>query len=248
METIVEVQDLCKSYNSVVALENLSFQLRRGEILGLLGPNGAGKTTAIHIILGLLTPTRGEAKVFGLSPILHRAQVLGRMNFSSAYVSLPYNLKVIQNLRLYARLYQVTNAQKKIEQLLELFQIGHLRHRPSGLLSSGEQTRLNLCKAFLNDPELLLLDEPTVSLDPDMADKVRKILLQMHQQRKIAILYTSHNMPEVEQVCDRVIFIHRGQKVSEGTTDEVTEKFKSRSLEEVFIRIARSGDVIEVKQ
>ena len=244
MNSVIELQELCKRYNGTNALKNLSFQLKKGEILGLLGPNGAGKTTAIHIILGLLTPTSGEVKVFGLSPVEHRFQLLPRLNFSSAYVNLPYNLTAIQNLELYARLYNVKEAKKKIKELLEIFQINHLGRRRAGFLSSGEQTRLNLCKAFLNDPELLLLDEPTASLDPDMADLVRKVIQKVQKERGITILYTSHNMAEVEMVCDRVLFIHRGEKKAEGTTKEVLDQFKTQNLEQVFIRIARSGDLL----
>ena len=244
MEPVIELQDLCKRYNGTEALKNLSFQLKRGEILGLLGPNGAGKTTAIHIILGLLTPTSGEVKVFGLSPIQHRFQLLPRLNFSSAYVNLPYNLTAVQNLELYARLYNVKDAKRKIKELLEVFQISHLGRRRSGFLSSGEQTRLNLCKAFLNDPELLLLDEPTASLDPDMADLVKRVILKVQKERGIAILYTSHNMTEVEMVCDRILFIHHGEKKAEGTAAEVIQRFKTENLEQVFIRIARSGDLL----
>lgn len=244
MNNIVDVQELCKRYNGTDALKNLSFQLKKGEILGLLGPNGAGKTTAIHIILGLLTPASGEVKVFGLTPIEHRFQLLPRINFSSAYVNLPYNLTSIQNLELYARLYNVKEAKRKIKELLEVFQISHLGRRRTGFLSSGEQTRLNLCKAFLNDPELLLLDEPTASLDPDMADLVRKVILKVQEERGITILYTSHNMAEVEVVCDRILFLHHGEKKAEGTTSEVIQQFRSENLEQVFIRIARSGDLL----
>jgi ABC-2 type transport system ATP-binding protein len=244
MEPVVELQGLCKRYNGTDALKSLSFQLKEGEILGLLGPNGAGKTTAIHIILGLLTPTSGEVKVFGLSPVEQRFQLLPKLNFSSAYVNLPYNLTAIQNLELYARLYNVKEAKSRIKELLAVFQISHLGRRRSGFLSSGEQTRLNLCKAFLNDPELLLLDEPTASLDPDMADLVRGVILKVQKERRMAILYTSHNMAEVEMVCDRILFIHHGEKKAEGTTKEVLEQFKTQNLEQVFIRIARSGDLL----
>ena len=244
METIVELEDICKQYNGTHALKNLNLRLKKGEILGLLGPNGAGKTTAIHIILGLLTPTSGGVRVFGVSPVEDRFQILHRINFSSLYANLPYNLTAMQNLQLYARLYNVKNAKKKIEELIGIFQISHLTHRYSGFLSSGEQTRLNLCKAFLNDPELLLLDEPTASLDPDMADLVRNVILKVQKEKYVSILYTSHNMPEVEMVCNRILFIHQGEKRAEGTTSEVIERFKTQNLEQVFIRIARSGDLI----
>ncbi len=245
---LVDARQLTKIYRDVRALEALSFTLRRGEILGLLGPNGAGKTTAIHILLGLLTPSSGEASVFGLSPLRDRPLISKRLNFSSAYVNLPSNLTVIENLGVFAGLYAVRSARKKIDQLLELFEIGPLRKRLAGALSSGEKTRLNLAKCLLNDPELLLLDEPTASLDPEMADTVRKTLKTIQRERNLGILYTSHNMPEVEEVCDRILFIHEGKTIAEGTPAEVLRTFESRTLEQVFIKIVRSGDVVTGKK
>ncbi|MEY4485280.1 MAG: hypothetical protein RL693_2732, partial [Verrucomicrobiota bacterium] len=164
---------------------------------------------------------------------------------SSAFTALPGNLLVWQNLTVFARIYGVPNAKKKITELLELFEIPDLRKRVTGQLSAGESTRVNLCKAMLNDPDLLLLDEPTASLDPDIADKVRKILLKIQRERKIGILYTSHNMRDIEEVCDRVMFLHKGKVVSEGTPAEILEKTKQESLEDVFIKIARSGEIEE---
>lgn len=238
---------MTKSFKTVLALDRVSFSVNRGEIVGLLGPNGAGKTTAILTILGLLLPTSGRVEIFGSSPFDQPYDVLKRLNFSSAYVFLPYNLKVIQNLKTYARLYNVKDAGQKIGGLLELFEISHLANRQTGYLSSGEMTRLNLCKSMLNDPEILLLDEPTASLDPDMSDKVRRIIRKIQKDRGMAILTTSHNMREVEEVCDRILFIHKGKKITEGVPAEVLNRFHSRSLEELFLKIARGGDLISAE-
>ena len=167
------------------------------------------------------------------------------MNFSSAYTSLPSNLLVWQNLLVFAKIYGVPDHKKKITELLELFEIADLRKRVTGQLSAGESTRLNLCKALLNDPELLLLDEPTASLDPDIADKVRKTIRRVQSERQISILYTSHNMKDIEEVCDRVIFLHKGKVVAEGTAADIVARSQQSSLEDVFIKIARSGEIEE---
>ncbi|MBI4353021.1 MAG: ABC transporter ATP-binding protein [Candidatus Omnitrophica bacterium] len=243
-EPLVVTKNLCRTYGRIRALQNLNLSLRRGEILGLLGPNGAGKTTAIHILLGLLAATSGEASVLGLSPFKERHQIAKRVNFSSAYVQLPSNLKVMENLTLYAKLYGVPNSPSKIQELLELFEITHLRNRITGSLSAGEKTRLGLIKCLLNDPLLLLLDEPTVSLDPEMADTVRKILKRIQRERNMGILYTSHNMPEVQEMCDRILFIHQGRTITEGLPGDILKAFESQTLEQVFIKIVRSGDLI----
>ncbi|MEZ0275068.1 MAG: ATP-binding cassette domain-containing protein, partial [Roseimicrobium sp.] len=191
----------------------------------------------------LTTPTSGSIEAFGMDLQKHRIAILQRTNFSSAYTALPGNLRVWQNLLVFAKLYSVKNANKKIDELLELFEISELRKRVTGQLSAGESTRVNLCKALLNDPELLLLDEPTASLDPDIADKVRKTIRKVQAERSIAILYTSHNMKDIEEVCDRVIFLHKGKIVAEGTPDEIVSRSQQSSLEDVFIKIARSGDI-----
>lgn len=239
MSILIEASDLCKSYGDIRALDRLSLQLKSGEILGLLGPNGAGKTSAIHIFLGLLTPSHGEVRVLGHSPLNERHQIAHRINFSSAYVYLPSNLKVRENLKIFSKLYNIKNSKTKMEGLLEEFGISHLADRLVGALSSGEKTKVNLCKSLLNDPELLLLDEPTASLDPEMADEVRKKLRILQRERAMGILYTSHNMHEVEQICDRVLFINKGKMVAVGTPKQLVEKFGSKTLEEVFIKLAR---------
>lgn len=244
-EVLLEATDLTREFDGVTVLNAFNFKLHRGEVLGMLGANGAGKTTAMNMLLGLTTPTSGTIKAFGLDIAKHRIEILRRTNFSSAFTALPGNLLVWQNLTVFARIYGVPNAKKKITELLELFEIPDLRKRVTGQLSAGESTRVNLCKAMLNDPDLLLLDEPTASLDPDIADKVRKILLKIQRERKIGILYTSHNMRDIEEVCDRVMFLHKGKVVSEGTPADILEKTKQASLEDVFIKIARSGDIEE---
>ena len=248
MPPLVITRNLCKDYPETKALDDLCLELRRGEILGLLGPNGAGKTTAIHVLLGLLSPTSGEVSVFGLSPMKERHQISTRLNFSSAYVQLPSNLKVIENLTIFSKLYNVPAPKKKIEELLELFDISKFKNRITGALSAGEKTRLNLAKCLLNDPELLLLDEPTASLDPEMADNVRRTLKNIQRERNIGILYTSHNMPEVEEICDQIIFIHEGKTIAKGSPKEIIQNFQTKTLEQVFIKIVRSGDLIAGKK
>lgn len=244
-DVILEARELTREFDGVKALDAFSFQLHKGEVLGLLGANGAGKTTAMNMLLGLTTPTGGSIHAFGMNLATQRIDILRRANFSSAYTSLPGNLLVWQNLTVFARVYGVPNAKKKIADLLELFEISDLRKRVTGQLSAGESTRLNLCKALLNDPDLLLLDEPTASLDPDIADKVRKTIRKVQAERQISILYTSHNMKDIEEVCDRVIFLHKGKIVTQGTTEEILSKMQQNSLEDVFIKIARSGDIEE---
>lgn len=243
---IIEVKNLRKLFGESPAIADLSFVVNPGEIVGFLGPNGAGKTTAIAILLGLITPTAGTVKIFGQDFEPHRQAILQRCNFCSAYVSLPTNLKVIENMRVFARIYSVRNADRKITELLQELEIDHLRKRITGQLSAGESTRVNLAKAFLNDPELLLLDEPTASLDPDMADKVRKLLRRVQRERGMTMLYTSHNMRDVEEICDRVLFLRKGRLLAEGTPAEIVAKFHESSLEDVFIRVARDGQLEEV--
>ncbi len=244
---LIQTKELCKNYNGMLALDRLNLHLRQGEILGLLGPNGAGKTTAIHILLGLLTASSGEVSVLGMSPLRDRHRIASRINFSSAYTNLPTNLKVKETLSIYAKLYGIKNAKQKIAQLLDMFEVGHLRDRIYGALSSGEKTRLNLVKSFLNDPELLLLDEPTASLDPEVADRVRKILKGIQKERNLGIIYTSHNMPEVEEMCDRIIFINKGQTIAQGTAGEIKATFNSKTLDQVFIKIVR-GDLVSKEE
>jgi len=243
-ESIVEVQHLRKEFDGTVAVADVSFVAQRGEIVGVLGANGAGKTTTIQILLGLIKPTGGTVTVFGKDLERNRVEILQRSNFSSAYTGLPSNLKVWENLLIFAMIYGVNNHRQKIDELLQMFEIAHLRNKITGNLSSGESTRVNLCKSLLNDPELLMLDEPTASLDPDIADKVRKLLRRIQTERQITMIYTSHNMRDVEEVCDRVLFMHKGHIIAEGTPQQVKDKFNQTSLEDVFISVARGGDVL----
>jgi ABC-2 type transport system ATP-binding protein len=242
--TVLRVLQLTKAFNEVIAVDRLSFSISRGEIVGILGANGAGKTTTLQMILGLIRPTSGRIEIFGKELEQHRIEILRRMNFSSVGVNLPMNLRVSQNLWVFAKLYGVKDAWRRIDALLNLLSIEHLRDAITGRLSSGEVSRVNLCKALLNRPELLLLDEPTASLDPDIADKVRKILRRVQQEEGVAVLYTSHNMRDIEEICDRVLFLHNGRLMAEGTPAQMVEQFRTQSLEEVFIRIARSGEVV----
>lgn len=240
---ILEVRELHRTFGERVAIEKLNFTVQPGEVLGLLGANGAGKTTVMGCILGLVKPTSGSIRVFDMDPYHDRIKVLRRLNSSSAYSDLPANLLVWQNLYVFAKIYGVKNASSKIDELLEMFEISHLKKRVTGHLSAGESTRVHLCKALINDPELLLLDEPTASLDPDIADKVRKIIRRVQQERNIGILYTSHNMRDIEEVCDRVVFMHRSKVVAEGTTQEIIHQFEEQTMEAVFIRIVRDGNL-----
>ncbi len=240
---VVEVTGLQKHFGKYEAVKNVSFHADRGEIVGLLGVNGAGKTTTIHMLLGLTKPTAGTVSIFGRDIETSRTEILSRVNFASSYIALPYNLKVFENLLIFAHIYGIKNPKRKIEKLLKDFEIHHLRNATSGRLSSGEQTRLNLCKALLNDPELLVLDEPTASLDPDLADKVRKILKRVNRDQGCTLLTTSHNMLDVTELCDRIVFMSAGEVVEEGTSDDILRKYDSDSLEDVFISIARSHSV-----
>ncbi len=243
-EILVDVRNLRKEFDGTVAVADVSFTVQHGEIVGVLGANGAGKTTTIQILLGLIKPSGGKVTIFGKDLERNRIEILQRSNFSSAYTGLPSNLKVWENLLIFARIYGVRNHRQKIDELLEMFEITHLRTRITGHLSSGESTRVNLCKSLLNDPELLMLDEPTASLDPDIADKVRKLLRRIQGERQITMIYTSHNMRDVEEVCDRVLFMHKGRIIAEGTPQQVKDQFNQTSLEDVFISVARGGDVM----
>lgn len=242
---IIEVENLVKEFNGVRAVDGLSFKIEEGKITGLLGPNGAGKTTTIQMMLDLITPTSGVIKIFGKDMSRNREEILGRINFSSPYVALPGNLKVSENLETFARLYGVKDVKQKINELADFFEIRNLLGKMTSTLSTGQLTRLNLTKALLNSPELLLLDEPTSSLDPDIADKTRIMLRRIQRERKVSILYTSHNMEEVEEICDRVIFIQKGKLKDDGTPAELVKKYGHKDLNDVFLSIAREYEKIK---
>lgn len=239
---IIEVRNLVKSFDGFLAVKGLSFKIKKGHITGLLGPNGAGKTTTIQMLLNLITPTSGDIKIFGLELDKNREKILEKVNFSSPYVSLPSNLLVWENLATFARLYGVKNVKEKIKELSKFFKIEDLLNKKTANLSTGQLTRLNLTKALLNDPEVLLLDEPTASLDPDIADRTRKLLKKIQKEKGITILYTSHNMDEVEEICDRVIFIQHGKIKDDGTPRELIKKYGHKDLNDVFLTIARQKE------
>lgn len=243
MNSIVEVKNLAKTFGKTPAVKGISFDVYEGEICGLLGPNGAGKTTTIQMLLDLITPTSGEIKIFGKHMKGHREEIISAMNFSSPYVSLPGNLRVIENLKTFARLYGVKDINGKIAELADFFDIKDFMGKMTSSLSTGQLTRLNLAKALLNDPKLLLLDEPTSSLDPDIADRTRKMLLKIRAEKGVTMLYTSHNMEEVEEICDRVIFIQHGKLKDQGTPNELIKKYGRKDLNDVFLHIARNEDI-----
>ncbi len=242
-QAVVEVVNLSKVFGSIKAVDNVSFSIYPGEIVGLLGPNGAGKTTILHMLLGLTTPTSGRIKIFGLDFPKHRAYILGKVNFSSTYVSLPYSLTVRESLRVFAWLYGVKNREQRIKEVLSLFEVEDLAHRPVRTLSSGQITRLNLAKAMINDPQVLFLDEPTSSLDPDIADKTRSLLKKIKKEKQISILYTSHNMREMEEISDRILFLYQGRMVASGSPEKIITEFRGEDLEEVFLKIAREKKI-----
>lgn len=239
---ILEVSHLAKSFGDFKAVKDVSFTVQPGEVVGLLGVNGAGKTTVMSMLLGLITPDSGSIRVFGKDFAKHRLETLRRTNFCTTYAALPSNLKVKHNLRIFARLYGVPKPNQKVDELLELLEITRLSESITGRLSAGESTRVNLAKALLNDPDLLMLDEPTASLDPDIADKVRKLVRRIQKERSPAILYTSHNMRDIEEVCDRVLFLHKGEILTEGTPDQIVAHFQEEDLENVFIKVARGHE------
>ncbi len=241
---LLEVEHLTKLFGKFKAVDDISFSVREGEIVGLLGPNGAGKSTTIHTILGLISATAGQVRIFGKPFNQNREDILQQMNFTAPYVAFPMRLTVFENLMIFARLYGIRSPALKIIELLELFAIEHLKKKPVSRLSSGENTRVGLCKAFLNEPKLLLLDEPTAYLDPQVAFQVRQVLLEMQQSYGTAILYSSHNMAEVEEMCGRIIFLSRGRIIATGSPIEVTQTILAEdrnepALQEVFLRVAR---------
>lgn len=239
MASAIEIKGLVKEFDGFRAVDELSFSIEEGKITGLLGPNGAGKTTTIQMLLDIITPSEGTISIFGKEFAHNKEEILEKINFSSPYVALPSNLTVIENLLTFARLYGVKNPRKKIDELADFFEIRHLLNRITASLSTGQLTRVNLTKAFINDPKLLLLDEATASLDPDIADKTRKVLKRMQKERGVTVLYTSHNMAEIEELCDRVIFMNKGKVREEGTVTELAEKFGHKDLNDIFITIAR---------
>jgi ABC-2 type transport system ATP-binding protein len=238
-EDVLRVQHLGKRYSNTTAVDAVSFSVRRGEIVGLLGPNGAGKTTTINMVLGILQPSSGSIEIEGIELSQQRSRALAHTNFAAVYATLPGNLTVYQNLRFFSLIYDVADSRARVEQLLEEFDLRALRARRCGLLSSGEQTRLALAKALLNRPRLLLLDEPTASLDPSAAALIRERIRALASERGCGILWTSHNMYEVEDTCDRVLFLSRGKILLEGDPRQLPRQHGASSLEALFIHLAR---------
>lgn len=225
METLVAVSHLSKRFRNFLAVDNISFQVHEGEIVGLLGPNGAGKTTTIFMLLDLITPTSGDIRLFGLEYRKDHERILQQLNYSSTYVEMAPRLTVLENLRVMAKLYRIKDAEPLIKKYAEKFEITGFLNKRHDDLSQGQKTRVYLCKSFLNSPKLLLLDEPTASLDPDVAKIVRKQIAEAREQG-MTILLTSHNMAEVEELCDRVLFINHGKIVAEDTPEKLAKKVR----------------------
>ncbi len=238
-EPAIEVVHLNKVFGGVTAVEDISFAVARGSVTGLLGGNGAGKTTTIGMIMGLILPTSGSVRVLGTDMQRDRYRVLAKMNFESPYVDMPHRLTVRQNLKVFGELYAVAHVDARIDRLARELAFEDLLDRPAGQLSAGQKTRVALAKALLNEPEVLLLDEPTASLDPDTADWVRTHLEDYRREKQATILLASHNMSEVERLCDRVIMLKEGRIVGDGSPAELLERFGRNTLEEVFLDLAR---------
>lgn len=244
-KVVLEVKNLSKKFGNFQAVSDVSFSVSEGEILGFLGPNGAGKSTTIFCILGLIEKDTGEIKIFGRHLEEARSEVLEKVNYSSAEFNLPWNLSVWENLLVYGMLYRVTGARERIRELLNIFEMWNLKDAKIRDLSLGQRARASLCKALVNRPKLLLLDEPMASMDPEVVDRGIKLLRQFQKNEKIAILYTSHNMWEIEEIADNIIFLNHGRIVARGSaldlTKKVLKKAKEPNLREVFIHISRQG-------
>jgi len=241
LTNVLSISDLRKTYGDLVAVDSISFEVGRNEIVGLLGPNGAGKTTTINMVLGVLEPDGGTIIIDGADISKRRSDALGQTNFAAVYAPLPGNLTVLQNLRIFGLLYGVDGLADRIEAVLSLLDLTKFRDLKCGVLSSGEQTRVGLAKALLNNPRLLLLDEPTASLDPATAREIRTIIRGFAAHGMGGVLWTSHNMYEVEEVCDRVLFLSHGRILLDGNPKTLPGEHGKGSLEELFISLAREG-------
>ena len=240
MAAIVRITNLTKQYGNLTAVDNVSFEIKESEIVSLLGPNGAGKTTIIQMLLTLVSPTSGDIEIFGKTLKGHREELLSMMNFTAPYSVLPYNLTTKEALKVYSLLYGIHNYRERVSSLIDEFELGWLADKKVGQLSSGEQMRIGIAKAFVNSPGLLLLDEPTASLDPAIARELRAKILKLVRKAGGAILWTSHNMREIEQVSDRIIFLSRGKIVADDSPDNLKSYFGQQDLEEIFISINRA--------
>jgi ABC-2 type transport system ATP-binding protein len=242
---VLQVAGLRKEYGATVAVDGISFSVRPNEIVGLLGPNGAGKTTTISMILGVLAPTSGSIRIEGVDLARRRSQALARTNFAAVYSPLPGNLTVAQNLRIFGLIYGVKGLGARIREVLAEFDLGRFRDTRCGILSSGEQTRVSLAKAMLNRPQLLLLDEPTASLDPATARDIRALIREFTVRGEGGVLWTSHNMYEVAEVCDRVLFLSHGRILLEGDPKTLPGEHGKETLEDLFITVAREPLALE---
>ena len=235
----LEIIDLSKTYNSKEAVRNISFKVKENEIIGILGPNGCGKTTTIGMILGLLKPTGGKVLINGLEIEKERVDLLNELNFISPYIELPKKLTVKQNLEVYGRLYDVKELGIKIDYLSEKLRLNEFINKITGELSSGQKNRVSLAKSIINDPSVLLLDEPTASLDPETGDFVRNFLEEYQKEKKTSILLASHNMAEVERLCSSVLMMNKGSIIDQGTPGELIKKHGRKNMEEVFLKLTR---------
>jgi len=240
MQNSIKVINLKKNYGTKEAVKNISFEIKENEIIGLLGPNGSGKTTTIGMILGLLKPTSGEVLINGLKIEENPIEILQKINFISPYIELPKKLTVKQNLIVYGKLYSVKNLSQKIDYLVSKLRLENLLNRVTGELSSGQKNRISLAKAIINDPSVLLLDEPTASLDPEIGDFVRTFLENYKKEKKISILLASHNMDEVTRLCSSIMMMKNGLIIDQGRPNDLTKKHGRKNLEEVFLKLVRN--------
>ena len=242
----LEVKNLVKNFGPIIAVDNINFEIEKNKTLGLLGPNGCGKTTSIGMMLGLITPTSGKIFIndMSLEPE-NRIKLLSKMNFASPYIELPKKLTVRQNLEVYARLYGVKEIKKRTEEMIEDLNLQKFLNKKTGELSSGQKNRVSLAKSLINRPRLLFLDEPTASLDPDVGDFVREYIERYKKKNELTILLASHNMKEVERLCNKVIMMKHGKIVDSGTCNELIKKHGRENLEETFLKIARSKNELE---
>ena len=240
MKNSIEVINLKKTYGTKEAVKNINFEIKENEIIGLLGPNGSGKTTTIGMILGLLKPTSGEVLINGLKLEKNLINILQKINFISPYIELPKKLTVKQNLIVYGKLYSVKNLNEKIDYLVSELRLENLLNRVTGELSSGQKNRISLAKAIINDPNVLLLDEPTASLDPEIGDFVRTFLENYKKERKVSILLASHNMDEVTRLCSSIMMMKNGSIIDQGKPSDLIKKHGRKNLEEVFLKLVRS--------
>ncbi len=238
----LKVQNLVKKFNSIIAVNDISFEIEKNSTLGLLGPNGCGKTTSIGMMLGLITPTSGKIYIDNTCfESKNRIELLSLMNFASPYIELPKKLTVKQNLEVYARLYGVVEINKRVDEMVEDLNIKSFLHKKTGELSSGQKNRVSLAKSLINKPKLLFLDEPTASLDPDVGDFVREYIEEYKKNNELTILLASHNMKEVERLCNKIVMMKNGKIVDSGTCDQLIKKHGRQNLEDTFLKIARSN-------